>query len=78
MRAKGLDFGTALKEAQARGYAEADPRFDIEGIDACLLYTSPSPRDRTRSRMPSSACKKKIKYTTFYDQQNDTGPDVTI
>ncbi|WDT36015.1 hypothetical protein PVA38_06145 [Streptococcus pneumoniae D39] len=25
----------------------------------CLLYTSPSPRDRTRSRMPSSACKKK-------------------
>ena len=24
----------------------------------CLLYTSPSPRDRTRSRMPSSACKK--------------------
>ena len=27
---------------------------NIEG-DACLLYTSPSPRDRTRSRMPSSA-----------------------
>ena len=25
----------------------------------CLLYTSPSPRDRTRSRMPSSALKKK-------------------
>ena len=25
------------------------------GDDACLLYTSPSPRDRTRSRMPSSA-----------------------
>ena len=25
------------------------------GYDACLLYTSPSPRDRTRSRMPSSA-----------------------
>ena len=24
---------------------------------SCLLYTSPSPRDRTRSRMPSSACK---------------------
>ena len=24
-------------------------------IEACLLYTSPSPRDRTRSRMPSSA-----------------------
>ena len=26
-----------------------------ELLDACLLYTSPSPRDRTRSRMPSSA-----------------------
>ena len=25
------------------------------GLDTCLLYTSPSPRDRTRSRMPSSA-----------------------
>ena len=25
------------------------------GVFACLLYTSPSPRDRTRSRMPSSA-----------------------
>ena len=27
----------------------------IESVKACLLYTSPSPRDRTRSRMPSSA-----------------------
>ena len=27
----------------------------VGNIDACLLYTSPSPRDRTRSRMPSSA-----------------------
>ena len=26
-----------------------------QGVDVCLLYTSPSPRDRTRSRMPSSA-----------------------
>ena len=34
---------------------------------ACLLYTSPSPRDRTRSRMPSSACKKK---TTNHSQHN--------
>ena len=45
--------------------------FDFEGLipsyeygpntssRVCLLYTSPSPRDRTRSRMPSSACKKK-------------------
>ena len=27
----------------------------FSGVSACLLYTSPSPRDRTRSRMPSSA-----------------------
>ena len=26
-----------------------------DGLDACLLYTSPSPRDRQKSRMPSSA-----------------------
>ena len=32
---------------------------------ACLLYTSPSPRDRTRSRMPSSACKKKMQTHTI-------------
>ena len=29
--------------------------FSIELLEICLLYTSPSPRDRTRSRMPSSA-----------------------
>ena len=28
---------------------------DVSDINTCLLYTSPSPRDRTRSRMPSSA-----------------------
>ena len=28
---------------------------DFNSLGACLLYTSPSPRDRTRSRMPSSA-----------------------
>ena len=27
----------------------------VERLESCLLYTSPSPRDRTRSRMPSSA-----------------------
>jgi len=30
-------------------------RFYVESATPCLLYTSPSPRDRTRSRMPSSA-----------------------
>ncbi|MBA3589621.1 homoserine dehydrogenase [Methylibium sp.] len=34
MRSKGLDFDGVLKQAQALGYAEADPTFDIEGIDA--------------------------------------------
>jgi homoserine dehydrogenase len=39
MREKGLDFGTVLKEAQALGYAEADPTFDIEGVDAAHKLT---------------------------------------
>ncbi len=39
MRAKGQDFGVALKEAQRLGYAEADPTFDIEGIDAAHKAT---------------------------------------
>ena len=34
MRSKGLSFDTVLKEAQRLGYAEADPTFDVEGIDA--------------------------------------------
>ena len=38
----GITLGTAL---------QPNPYKDID----CLLYTSPSPRDRTRSRMPSSA-----------------------
>ena len=39
MRDKGLDFNTVLKEAQRLGYAEADPTFDIEGIDAAHKAT---------------------------------------
>ena len=39
MRDKGLDFATVLKEAQALGYAEADPTFDIEGVDAAHKIT---------------------------------------
>lgn len=41
MRDKGRDFNDVLKEAQQLGYAEADPTFDVEGIDAahklCIL-----------------------------------------
>ena len=34
MRSRGITFETALREAQRLGYAEADPTFDVEGIDA--------------------------------------------
>ena len=38
------------------GNIEANPYGDLAALlEDCLLYTSPSPRDRTRSRMPSSA-----------------------
>ncbi|WP_422016347.1 homoserine dehydrogenase [Roseateles sp.] len=39
MRGKGLDFATVLKEAQRLGYAESDPTFDIEGVDAAHKLT---------------------------------------
>jgi len=39
MRAKGLSFDVVLAEAQRLGYAEADPTFDIEGIDAAHKLT---------------------------------------
>ena len=39
MRAKGLDFDVVLKEAQRLGYAETDPTFDIEGVDAAHKAT---------------------------------------
>ena len=53
LAAAGDKEGAAKKSAQAsRLYkAQANKRLNRD----CLLYTSPSPRDRTRSRMPSSA-----------------------
>ncbi|MET0067919.1 MAG: homoserine dehydrogenase [Candidatus Thiodiazotropha sp.] len=39
MRDKGREFAEVLKEAQALGYAEADPTFDVEGIDAAHKLT---------------------------------------
>lgn len=39
MRAKGLSFDEVLREAQRLGYAEADPTFDVEGIDAAHKVT---------------------------------------
>ena len=62
--ATGGDFSSSNKEIKAQ-LAGLTPGclFDdsvsnlamADGCLACLLYTSPSPRDRTRSRMPSSA-----------------------
>ena len=39
MRSKGLSFDEVLKEAQRLGYAEADPTFDVEGVDAAHKLT---------------------------------------
>ena len=47
--APGVLVGTIL------GASEGKSLDSTEGSTLCLLYTSPSPRDRTRSRMPSSA-----------------------
>jgi len=49
------------QEELSRSTVESIPAADVQIIPSeqsiiiCLLYTSPSPRDRTRSRMPSSA-----------------------
>ncbi len=39
MRSRGLPFATVLAEAQKLGYAEADPTFDVEGVDAAHKLT---------------------------------------
>ena len=45
-------IGNALVDLEFR---VSDEKLSELEVDNCLLYTSPSPRDRTRSRMPSSA-----------------------
>ena len=54
-----LDFFSVANWTDAltgeRTIAEYGQPFTDAGYEGCLLYTSPSPRDRTRSRMPSSA-----------------------
>ena len=55
-----LDMENELTVLRRRLEIETDLGFpvyrkDVIESDICLLYTSPSPRDRTRSRMPSSA-----------------------
>ena len=65
MRKQHIELLASLEEAQTkRAAVEVAPGVAIAGnapaapkpqTHPCLLYTSPSPRDRTRSRMPSSA-----------------------
>ena len=45
----------ALESGDRAMLAQVDTWLAATSEDPCLLYTSPSPRDRTRSRMPSSA-----------------------
>mgnify|MGYP003377963932 CR=1 FL=1 len=47
---KNINRTAAAKNEQPQGFPAM-----LEQFKGCLLYTSPSPRDRTRSRMPSSA-----------------------
>ena len=69
VRGRKGEFGKVFAELRAEGFTrvkvngelrlleepiELDKRYK-QNISVCLLYTSPSPRDRTRSRMPSSA-----------------------
>ena len=52
------DIAGTLEQMRGAFDADADDVLRISaktGLNTCLLYTSPSPRDRTRSRMPSSA-----------------------
>ena len=56
-RRAAMDAAEATNPKQIATYLDkaVSPKLDELQRDFCLLYTSPSPRDRTRSRMPSSA-----------------------
>ena len=62
-RLAGRTFGAAIEilgvceptPAVAGGMDVIPAPVELDDMRRCLLYTSPSPRDRTRSRMPSSA-----------------------
>ncbi len=70
MREKGLSFDTVLKEAQRLGYAEADPTFDIEGIDAAhklaimsaIAFGIPMQFDRIYTEGISKLTREDIQY----------------
>ena len=50
-----FDLGTTIGKIRDTANSAVEEFEKVRRIKACLLYTSPSPRDRTRSRMPSSA-----------------------
>ena len=56
-RGNAHDFVSLVREVMTPGelVAPMSVPFEFKDVHLCLLYTSPSPRDRTRSRMPSSA-----------------------
>ena len=58
MTFEGLEFDDVLKDAQSRGYAEADPTADIEGYDAC----------RKIAILSSLMCGKTMKYQDIYTE----------
>jgi homoserine dehydrogenase len=70
MRSRGASFQSVLKEAQAKGYAEADPTFDIEGIDAAhkltilsaIAFGVPVQFDKAYTEGISKLTDKDIKY----------------
>lgn len=70
MREKGSAFADVLKQAQAKGYAEADPTFDIEGIDAAhklmimsaLAFGIPMQFDKAYTEGISKLTREDIRY----------------
>ncbi|WP_444908404.1 homoserine dehydrogenase [Microbulbifer sp. SSSA008] len=70
MREKGRSFDKALAQAQALGYAEADPTFDVEGIDAAhklvimasLAFAMPLAFDKVYTEGISRICSEDIRY----------------
>ncbi len=58
MANEGVSFDVVLKDAQAKGYAEADPTADVEGIDPC----------RKIAILTSLVCRKQVNYEEIYTE----------
>ena len=58
MANEGVSFDAVLKDAQAKGYAEADPTADVEGIDPC----------RKIAILTSLVCRKQVNYEDIYTE----------